>query len=160
MFSLSPADSRSVYSAAAETPFSLRMKVNLQIGSASVVLDAKQGVQVIRSGMEGLHTSLFVFPKTRRLDLSVVSMGVVSPEGHFIRVGAPLHSSPSTESLHGKLFHIIYKSFLGSVCARKVVGCNVGSSWKVVRKYRVLEGLHSREIFECCCSGFNAQSER
>jgi hypothetical protein len=75
-------------------------------------------MQVLRAGMEGLDSVTQMYPKTTRLDIEVMAMGVVSPEGQLIRTGGLLHPSKSNAALTGQPCQ------LRIVCLTDLRGCN------------------------------------
>eukprot|EP00887_Chlorella_sp_A99_P001951 scaffold18.g1951.t1 len=72
----------------AQTPFTLLAAASASVSSASAVLVAADGTQVLRGGLEAVAARLLRFPETLNLTLGVTAMGLESPEGVFVRTGA------------------------------------------------------------------------
>ena len=77
-------------SAGKETPYNLRTKLNVNVGSAALVLTDPEGQQILRAALDDLKSAVKVFPSTLEVVAAVQAMGCVTPEGTLIRTGTDL----------------------------------------------------------------------
>ena len=75
--------------AGAETPTTLRMQLQVQIGSMAAALDHDDGSQIVHSGMQNLQSKVKLYPETKEMVFSVEGVGVVAPNGSLLETGAP-----------------------------------------------------------------------
>ena len=75
--------------AGAETPTTLRMQLQVQIGSMAAALDHDDGSQIVHSGMQNLQSKVNLYPETKEIFFSVEGVGVVAPNGSLLETGAP-----------------------------------------------------------------------
>ncbi|KAK9864527.1 hypothetical protein WJX84_002714 [Apatococcus fuscideae] len=83
----------------AETPTTLRMQLQVQIGSMAAALDHDDGSQIVHSGMQNLQSTVKLYPETKEIFFSVEGVGVVAPNGSLLETGAPhRRGAPKVES--------------------------------------------------------------
>ncbi len=110
--------------AGSETPYTLRMQVQVQIGSMAAVLDQDDGSQIVHSGMQNLQTTVKLYPETKVVSFSVEGVGVVTPQGTLLETGGsrqsltggalcPVVISSAAQQLSSILWkHLLYFDFL------------------------------------------------
>ncbi|KAK9858457.1 hypothetical protein WJX84_002370 [Apatococcus fuscideae] len=85
-----------------ETPYTLRMQVQVQIGSMAAVLDQDDGSQIVHSGMQNLQTTVKLYPETKVVSFSVEGVGVVTPQGTLLETGGSRQSLTGGDQAESK----------------------------------------------------------